>query len=129
MLNFTVIQELYKSLTRDRKKELLTALFGTGNQGISYFKKQNNPHLSKVEILSDFFKVPLDSLREGTSYVYNPKTATITPDKKSQADSDKQKILLLEERIKLLQDALTVKEEHINLLIEKNEFYKSQAGK
>lgn len=129
MLNYTRISELYHSLDADKKKELLRELFGEGNQTMAYFKNGRDSRFSKIEILSDFFEVPIDSLREGTHYLYDSKTKTISPERKAQKENDKQKILLLEERIKLLQDALEIKEEHISLLLEKNEFYKNLAGK
>lgn len=129
MLNYTLICELYHSLEPDRKKQLLHALFGDGNQTMAYFKNGRDSRFSKIEILSDFFGVPIDVLREGTRYSYDPKSESLSAERKIQEDNERQKTQILEERIKLLQDALKIKEEHIELLMEKNEFYKSQVGK
>lgn len=128
MLKYTLIQELYQTLDQSKKKELLHALFGDGNQTMAYFKNGRDSRFSKVEILSDYLGVPIDSLREGTKYCFSEKTDSLSVNTDASS-ADKQKIQLLEERIKLLQDALSVKEERISLLLEKNDFYKSQAGK
>lgn len=129
MLNYPLINELYHCLEPEKKKELLRALFGEGNQTMAYFKNGRDSRFSKVEILSDYFGVPIDMLREGTRYVYDSKNSKLTPLKVQPESSDKQKIKILEEKIKLLQEALSIKEDHINLLLEKCDFYKNQVKK
>lgn len=129
MINYKLIQELYQSLKPNRKRELLHALFGEGNQTIAYFKNGRDSRFSKIETMSDFFGVPIDTLRQDSRYTYNNKTQTLNYEKPSRCHEDVLKIELLEERIKLLQDALAIKEEHIQLLLEKNEFYKSHMEK
>ena len=129
MLNYTLISEMYHSLEADRKKELLCALFGEGNQTMAYFKNGRDSRFSKIEILSDFFDVPIDMLRAGTKYAYDPKKKLVSLGNREQRAADKRKIEVLEERVQLLQDALAVKEERIELLLEKSEFYKAQAKK
>lgn len=129
MLNYALINELYHCLEPAKKKELLRALFGEGNQTMAYFKNGRDSRFSKVEVLSDYFGVPIDMLRENTVYVYDREKSRLPSPRAEQDTSDKQKIQILEERIKLLQDALSVKEEHITLLLEKCDFYKSQAMK
>lgn len=113
----------------ERKREMLHDLFGDGNQTIAYFKNGRDSRFSKIEILADYFNVPIDMLREGTRYTYNSNEVVLSADEKLQQATDKQTIQLLEGRIKLLEEALSIKEERINLLIEKSEFYKSQVDK
>ena len=64
MLNLEFIENLYNGLTRDRQKELCTLLFKNSKQTMEYFKRTQTISLAKLEILADYFGLPLDAFRK-----------------------------------------------------------------
>ena len=68
MLNTELIENLYAGLSKEQQQELLTLLFKRSKQTLSYFKRTKDITLSKLEILADFFHMPLDYFRMGNTF-------------------------------------------------------------
>ena len=71
MLNTELVDSLYASLTSSQQKTLTTMLFKKSKQTMSYFKRTKDISLSKLEILADFFHMPLDYFRTGSNFKTN----------------------------------------------------------
>lgn len=71
MLNLQLIDTLYASLTKEKQAELNSLLFKRSKQTVTYFHRQKDISLSKLEILADFFQMPLDYFRMGSSFKQN----------------------------------------------------------
>lgn len=142
MLNIDLVEKLYSGLSKEKKRELRTKLFGESNQSMSYFRKNKDTTLAKIEILADFFSMPLDGLRLGSEYVFDNRIKRIALAKrntsKADAESDgtevNQKDLsaIETERIRLqndvLKESLAVKEERIEVLLEKIDILQDKLG-
>lgn len=61
MLNLDLIDNLYAGLTKDQQQELIGLLFKKSKQTMSYFRRTKDISLSKLEVLADFFHMPLDT--------------------------------------------------------------------
>lgn len=68
MLNVELIENLYNGLDKDQKELLMSQVFKKSKQGITYFRRTNDITLSKLEIIADFFHMPLDYFRLGNSF-------------------------------------------------------------
>ena len=68
MLNIDLVYNLYEGLTPEKKEELLGLLFKKSRQTMAYFKDIS---LSKLEILADFYHMPLDYFRANSSFKAN----------------------------------------------------------
>lgn len=71
MLNVDLLDTLYNSLTPDKQKVLLERLFKRSRQTMAYFRRTKDISLSKLEILADFYHMPLDYFRENSSFKLN----------------------------------------------------------
>lgn len=71
MLNFELINTLYEGLSREQKQELIGLLFKKSKQSISYFRRSKDISLSKLEIIADYFQMPLDYFRDDGSFQTN----------------------------------------------------------
>ena len=71
MLNLELIDSLYASLPSDQQKQLITLLFKRSKQTMAYFRRTKDISLSKLETLADFFHMPLDYFRAGSSFKTN----------------------------------------------------------
>ena len=71
MLNTELIENLYAGLSKEQQQELLTLLFKRSKQTLSYFKRTKDITLSKLEVLADFFHMPLDYFRVGNTFKGN----------------------------------------------------------
>ena len=71
MLNIDLVYNLYEGLTPERKEELLGLLFKKSRQTMAYFKRSKDISLSKLEILADFYHMPLDYFRTNSSFKTN----------------------------------------------------------
>ena len=63
MLNLELIDRLYAGLNREQQQVLIEQLFKKSKQTMSYFHRTKDISMSKLEILADFFHLPLDLLR------------------------------------------------------------------
>lgn len=71
MLNVDLLDTLYNSLTPDKQKILLERLFKRSRQTMAYFRRTKDISMSKLEILADFYHMPLDYFRENSSFKAN----------------------------------------------------------
>ena len=71
MLDIQLVYNLYDGLTPERKEELLGLLFKKSRQTMAYFKRSKDISLSKLEILADFYHMPLDYFRTNGSIKTN----------------------------------------------------------
>ncbi len=67
MLNIELVDRLYAQLPREQQQQLITQLFKQSKQTMAYFRRTKDISLSKLETLADFFNVPLDALRQGST--------------------------------------------------------------
>lgn len=70
MLDIELLDELYKNESKERQQELLRLLFKKSRQTMAYFKRTQDIGMAKLEIMSDFFKMPMDCFRLGKSNDY-----------------------------------------------------------
>lgn len=92
MLNTALLNQLYKAESKERQQELIRLLFKKSRQTMNYFKRTKDVGLSKLEIMSDFFGLPIDSFREGNSfYPTNVKAARIVQMDNAALSKDLQK--------------------------------------
>ena len=71
MLNLDLIDALYAGLTKEQQQELISLLFKRSKQTMSYFRRTKDISLSKLETLADFFHMPLDYFRVGSTFCAN----------------------------------------------------------
>lgn len=120
MLNHDLIDSLYKALPLAKRKELTHELFGEGRQSMAYFRRNRDVRLSKVEILSRYFDVPVDSLVAGSKFAYDPVSSRIVRKSAEQSvpveDTDDN---FLQEKVKYLQEIASLRADKILYLEEK----------
>lgn len=68
MLNIDLVYTLYEGLTPEKKEQLLGLLFKKSRQTMAYFKRSKDISLSKLEILADFYCLPLDFFRTNSAF-------------------------------------------------------------
>ena len=71
MLNTDLVDNLYASLTKEQQHTLISLLFKNSKQNMNYFKRTKDISMSKLEILADFFHMPLDYFRVGKGFSSN----------------------------------------------------------
>ena len=117
MLNIELVDRLYAQLPREQQQQLIARLFKQSKQTMAYFRRTKDISLSKLETLADFFNIPLDALRQGST----------TPPLHAERDN---KFLMeneqLRKEIEHLQALLRSKEETIEAKNETISMLKSQ---
>lgn len=127
MLNLQLVDALFDGLTKNQQQQLLTALFKKSKQTMTYFHRTKDISMSKLEILADFFNMPMDSLRLGGKVRSNVVPGNHNNVSCNFVNSDVQieKLALekenafLQERIDDLKARVADKEEMISLYKEK----------
>jgi hypothetical protein len=117
MLNIELVDRLYAQLPREQQQRLIARLFKQSKQTMAYFRRTKDISLSKLETLADFFCIPLDALRQGST----------TPP--LRAEGNKQLVMeneQLHKEIEHLQALLRSKEETIEAKNETISTLKSQ---
>lgn len=71
MLNLQLVDDLYNGLSKDRQKALIDKLFKKSKQTMSYFHRTKDISMSKLEVLADFFHLPMDYFRADADIKYN----------------------------------------------------------
>ena len=71
MLNLELLNSLYDSLPAEQQKDLCTLLFKKSKQTMAYFARTKDISLSKLEIIADFFHLPLDHFRKNSMFKTN----------------------------------------------------------
>lgn len=64
MLNIELIENLYASLPKEQQQNLTSQLFKRSKQNMNYFRRTKDISMSKLEIIADFFHMPLDYFRQ-----------------------------------------------------------------
>ena len=60
MLNIELIENLYASLPKEQQQNLTSQLVKSSKQNMNYFRRTKDISMSKLEIIADFFHMPLD---------------------------------------------------------------------
>ena len=142
MLNVDFIESLYKGLSKVKKHELKDKLFGGSNQSLTYFRKNKDTSMSKLEILADFFSLPLDGLRADSEYIYDNRIKRIVDakfivkDSSSSAEADKAnninpdslELERLQLQNKVLKETIAVREERIEVLLDRIAILQEKLG-
>lgn len=68
MLNIDLIDNLYASLPKEKQQDLIVMLFKRSKQTMNYFRRTKDISLSKLEILADYFHMPLDYFRVESNF-------------------------------------------------------------
>lgn len=126
MLNHELLNKLYKELPQSRRKELIHILFGDSKQSLAYFKRTKDTSLSKVEMLADFFEMPIDALRADSKYSFNPHSKRMSTTNEASVGNLSEELAKANEKIASLEEKLALKEEKIEILQEKVDFYKNK---
>ncbi len=71
MLNVDLLENLYEGLEKSKQQELLSLVFKKSRQTFGYFRRTKDVSLSKVEIIADYFHMPLDYLRTNSAFKAN----------------------------------------------------------
>lgn len=124
MLNLEMIDNLFASLTREQQQDLLTQLFKKSKQTMSYFRRTKDISLSKLEILADFFHMPLDYFRAGHSFKANNVSGnnnyvgnvSVNTNLMLENESLRREILSLKETLKAKDETLESKNDLITAL-------------
>ena len=106
-------------------------MFKKSNQGIIYFRRTNDITLSKLEIIADFFHLPMDYFRMGYTFKAqnvngnNNQWGNVNINTNLMAENQglakelaavKETLSRTEEMLKLKDDIIKAKEEVINML-------------
>ena len=131
MLNVELIENLYNGLDKEQKERLMDLVFKKSKQGITYFRRTNDITLSKLEIIADFFHLPLDYFRMGHTFKAqnvngnNNQWGNVNINTNLMAENQglakelaavKETLSKTEEMLKLKDDIIMAKEEVINML-------------
>ena len=68
MLNVDLLENLYAGLDNDKKQELMSLVFKKSRQTFAYFRRTKDVSLSKLEIIADYFHMPLDYFRINSAF-------------------------------------------------------------
>lgn len=71
MLNVDLLENLYAGLDNDKKQELMSLIFKKSRQTFAYFRRTKDVSLSKLEIIADYFHMPLDYFRINSAFKAN----------------------------------------------------------
>ena len=129
MLNTELIENLYAGLSKEQQQELLTLLFKRSKQTLSYFKRTKDITLSKLEILADFFHMPLDYFRMGNTFKGNHVSGnnnqvgnvSVNTNLMLENEALRKEIKALQDIVKAKNDALATKDMLIQTLMAKND--------
>lgn len=139
MLNLDLIDNLYAGLTKEQQQELISLLFKKSKQTMSYFRRTKDISLSKLEVLADFFHMPLDYFRKEVAF----KTTNVSGNNNSvsvgnvsvntnlmlENDSLRREISTLKETLKAKDETLKSKDETLKSKDDLIEALRIQVGK
>ena len=129
MLNLELLNNLYNGLPDEQKKQLIALLFKRSKQTMAYFARTKDISLSKLEIIADFFHMPLDYFRQGskmasTNVSGNGNTVgnvNINTNLMMENDMLKEKIQNLEAMVEAKNETIMAKNEVIAARVEEIE--------
>ena len=122
MLNVDLLENLYAGLDNDKKQELMSLVFKKSRQTFAYFRRTKDVSLSKLEIIADYFHMPLDYFRINSAFKANNVAGnnnyvgnvSISTNLLIENESLKRELQALKETIKAKDESLKTKD----LLIE-----------
>ena len=128
MLNLELIDSLYASLPSDQQKQLITLLFKRSKQTMAYFRRTKDISLSKLETLADFFHMPLDYFRAGSSFKTtnisgnNNFVGNVTVNSNLMVENEmlRSKVISMEATIEAKNETIKAKDDLISSKIEEN---------
>lgn len=123
MLNTELVDRMYAELPKERQQELITLLFKNSKQTMNYFKRTKDISLSKLEILADFFHMPLDYFRSNSSFfahnIYgsnNIGNITLSGNLIAENESLRREIAGIKKNIEAYEETIKTKDDMIALL-------------
>lgn len=128
MLNTELLDKMYADLPKERQQELITLLFKNSKQTMNYFKRTKDISLSKLEILSDFFHMPIDYFRANNSFathnnIYGSNNigyVTLSGNLIAENESLRKEIISFKKTIEAMEETIRTKDEMIALLKSQN---------
>ena len=134
MLNIDLVDNLYAGLSKEQQQNLCSLLFKNSKQTMNYFRRTKDISMSKLEILADFFHMPLDYFRTGSSFVANNVNGnnnyvgnvSLSNNLLIENDSLRKEVESLKETLKAKDEALKAKDEVIQTKIDYIETLKAQ---
>lgn len=128
MLNLELVDNLYNSLSKDKQQALIANLFKKNKQTMSYFHRTKDISMSKLEVLADFFHMPMDYFRADADIKFNSVkdnevsiltgSNAINSNLMKENEGLRNQIKVLEELIKAKDDAISTKDAFILYLRE-----------
>lgn len=139
MLNLDLIDNLYAGLTKEQQQELISLLFKKSKQTMSYFRRTKDISLSKLEVLADFFHMPLDYFRKegalkttnvsGNNNSVSVGNVSVNTNLMLENDSLRREISTLKETLKAKDETLKSKDETLKSKDDLIEALRIQVGK
>lgn len=134
MLNIDWVDTLYAGLSKDQQQTLCSQLFKNSKQTMNYFRRTKDISMSKLETLADFFHIPLDYFRAGSSFATNNVSGnnnyvgnvSLSNNLLIENDSLRKEVESLKETLKAKDEALKAKDEVIQTKIDYIETLKVQ---
>ena len=135
MLNIDLVDNLYASLSKEQQQSLCSLLFKNSKQTMNYFRRTKDISLSKLEILADFFHMPLDYFRLGNSFAANNVNGnnnyignvSLSNNLLIENDSLRKEVESLKETLKAKDEALKAKDDLIQAKTDYIEALKAQS--
>ena len=136
MLNIDLVDNLYASLSKEQQQSLCSLLFKNSKQTMNYFRRTKDISLSKLEILADFFHMPLDYFRLGNSFAANNVNGnnnyignvSLSNNLLIENDSLRKEVESLKETLKAKDEALKAKDDVIQTKSDYIETLKAQTS-
>ena len=124
MLNTQLVDQMYAELPKERQQELITLLFKNSKQTMNYFKRTKDISLSKLEILADFFHMPLDYFRANSSFwankiygsINNIGSITLSGNLIAENEALRKEIASIKKTIEAYEQTIKTKDDMIALL-------------
>ena len=134
MLNIDLVDNLYAGLSKEQQQNLCSLLFKNSKQTMNYFRRTKDISMSKLEILADFFHMPLDYFRMGSSFAANNVNGnnnyvgnvSLSNNLLIENDSLRKEVESLKETLKAKDETLKAKDEVIQTKIDYIETLKAQ---
>lgn len=124
MLDVDLLDNLYSGLDNEKKQELISLVFKRSRQTFAYFRRTKDVSLSKLEIIADYFHMPLDYFRKNSSFKTNNVSGnnnyvgnvSISTNLLIENQSLKNELAALKETLKAKDDSLKTKDMLIEAL-------------
>jgi len=129
MLNLELIDTLYNSLSKEDQQSLIARLFKKSKQTMSYFHRTKDISLSKLEIMVDFFGMPLDYFRADSKFKTDKVAGSISLVGKASVSANlMMENQLLRKELDGRESVIQAKDETISTLNQLNRMLQAQVG-